>query len=42
MVATLLIQKTGILYSPAVYLSVVAFICFLTTLFIRESFKNEI
>ncbi len=42
MVATLLIQKTGVLYSPAVYLSVVAFICFLTTLFIRESFKNEI
>lgn len=41
-VATYLIKSTGNLISPSLYLSVVAFIVFITTFFIKESFKNKL
>ncbi len=42
MVATYLILKTGILESPAIYLSLIAFIVFVTSLFIKETYKKPL
>lgn len=41
-VATYLILKTSILESPAIYLSLVAFIAFLTTFFIKETYRKPL
>lgn len=42
MVATYMIHKTGVLLSPSFYLSAVAMIVFLTTFYIKESYKKEL
>ncbi|MEZ0324061.1 MAG: MFS transporter [Hydrogenothermaceae bacterium] len=40
--ATYLLKSTGNLISPSVYLSIVAFIVFITTFFVKESYKNRL
>lgn len=42
MFSTYLIYKTGLLISPAFYLSFIAFLTFLATFFIKESFKKDL
>lgn len=42
MVATYMIHKTGALLSPSFYLSAIAMVVFLTTFYIKESYKKEL